>query len=105
MGITVNRRLIAELARRSIETNQTMQSKYRTQGLYELAASFRKIEENPNWTPVQALQEHIDAMKKVSASEDMALVLCGAGIFKNCQNMLTYLMAIEGATLGIASKS
>ena len=99
MEITVNRKLIAETARISIETNQTMQSKYRTKGLNELAASFRRIEENPNWTPVQALQEHLDAMKKVCVlGTDIDLVKEGAGIFKNCWIMRQYLTKVEYAS-------
>lgn len=95
-----DRKLIAEVARLSIETIQRISPPHRTPGLVALAASFKRIEDNPSWTAEQALQDHLNAMTVIAGNPtDLALLKSGSGtLFRNCEIMLNYLTKKEIAS-------
>jgi len=96
----LNRTMIAQNARLSIETMQAVDTRYKTEGLDQLIASFLRIEQNAAWSATQALQDHLAAMTQVAQnSQDLALLQKSSALFRNCESMLVYLTKVENAKI------
>lgn len=94
----IGRKTVAEVARLAIESMQNIDGRYKTDGINGLIESFRRIEDNPQWTPEQALQDHFDAMTAIAMNlSELTLLKSQPALFQNCESMLRYLTKVENA--------
>jgi hypothetical protein len=101
MNDTITRAFLAELARTSIETMQTINPNWRTPLIDELRASFKRIEDNKQWTPEQALIDHINVMTLTARDATTLRMVQSSAVFTNCESMLRFLLNVERAALTV----
>jgi hypothetical protein len=99
MNDTITRAFIAELARTSIETMQTVSPNWRTPLIDKLHASFQRIEDNEQWTAEQALIDHINVMTLIAHDATTLKMVQSSAVFTNCESMIRFLLNVERAHL------